>query len=138
LRISTFASVFLTKAKQPLSFTFITPGIKSFTPESVVKLYAAEPLTSRRLANVELDRGDNYASLILPAVGSPVPKPAPGNSYFDRDWGSAKYTVLRRAGLYVNYRSTGAAGAAGDDVWLLTPEGVDDALKHYGSRPWGP
>ncbi|KAL2753846.1 hypothetical protein ACRALDRAFT_1069805 [Sodiomyces alcalophilus JCM 7366] len=134
LRVSSFACAFLTKAKRP-SFTFVAPGITSFTPQSIVELYAAEPPTSPRLAGLDVDAGDECASLILPAVGRPVPEPAPGNRQFDKDWGSAKKTVLRRAGLYVNYRSIGTDG---DDVWLLTPEGVDDAFKHYGTRPWGP
>ncbi|ROT42460.1 hypothetical protein SODALDRAFT_326619 [Sodiomyces alkalinus F11] len=135
LKVSSFARAFLAKAKRP-SFTFVAPGITSFTTESIVELYAAEPPTSPRLtADLDLDGGDEYASLILPAVGNPVPEPAPGNRHFEKGWGNAKNTVLRRAGLYVNRRSYGSDG---DDVVLITHEGVDDAFKHHGRRPWGP
>lgn len=131
--LSPFAKAFLSTAKRP-SFSYVAPGITTFTPQSFTNLYATEPDNApRRAQNANAVVADEYASLILPATLAAVPE-TPADPSFDQPYGRAKFTVARRAGLYTD--PTTALRDA-DTAWLLTAEGSTNAIRFAGHRPWG-
>ncbi|KAL2754186.1 hypothetical protein ACRALDRAFT_2028657 [Sodiomyces alcalophilus JCM 7366] len=131
--LSPFAKAFLTTATRP-SFSYVAPGLTTFTPQSFTDLYAAEPPDApRRAQNANAVTADEYASLILPATLAAVPE-SPADPSFDEAHGYAKFTIARRAGLYTD--PTTALRDA-DSAWLLTAEGSVNPVRFTGHRPWG-
>lgn len=132
-RISSFAKVFLSRAKRPL-FTYVAPGITTFSEDTFAHLYHSEDSEAWRCINPEA--GEEYSSLLLPATSGKVPDDVTQtNPAFDKNWGSSKKTVSRNAGLYIDMNTNGLDS---DCIWLLTADGVDDAVQYVGQRPWGP
>ena len=91
LRLSNFASHFLTRASQPKGWTFIAPGIKTFSEKSLREAYSDEPENSFRRTFTTSEEGDDWATLVLPSVGGPVPAdvsdvPDLDISSFDKPW----------------------------------------------------
>lgn len=138
LRISGFSAEFLTRASRP-SFKYIAPGITTFSTESLTALYTSEdqraPRRSYPTGPGDPD-GDEWSTLLLPAerpVQSDTSRhPDPDVRSFDKNWGFGKFTVDRRAGLYVI-----AEVADGDSVRLITPSGQAAAGDFSGRCPWG-
>lgn len=133
-RISPFAAEFLSRAPRP-GFTFVAPGITTFSADSLTELYASESQQAARRSNptgAGDPDGDEWASLVLPAtraVAGSVPRQ---HQDFDRAWGFGKFTLARRAGLYIIAEVSDAAV-----VRLINPSGLTDAGDFTGRCPWG-
>ncbi|EAQ84551.1 predicted protein [Chaetomium globosum CBS 148.51] len=138
LQISTFAQHFLTHARRPRSWTFIAPGISTFTEASLHSAYATEPTTAFRRTLETSSEGSDWVTLLLPSVAvttttAPnhagttlvhlplrVPTdvsqhPDDGINAFDAPHGFGNLAVDRRAGLYTAW----ADERDGDLVQLL-------------------
>lgn len=72
--------------------------------------------------------------LLLPVASGPVHWDSEANPHFEQDWGAAKMTVSRYAGLY---SSMVFSGAGADTVWFLTRDGTDKTFVDAAERPWG-
>lgn len=157
LHLSTFARHFLTHARRPKDWTFVAPGIGTFTSEdSLRSAYAAEPANASRRTLETSEEGQDWVTLLLPSMAVaaaaddeaastllqvPVRVPADvsrhtdgGINAFDKPWGFGKATVDRRAGLYTSW----ADERDGDLVQLVCPSGRTDAGSFVGRCPWGP
>ncbi|KAK4208294.1 hypothetical protein QBC37DRAFT_453394 [Rhypophila decipiens] len=114
IKVCQFARDFLTRARRP-TWSFVAPGIRTFTDETIREIYSDQSPDSRRLSVIF--EGDDYASLLLP--GEKVP-PDDGAKYdllpgvggsgghgnakdFDKVWGWSHMAVDRRAGLYITF-----------------------------------
>lgn len=132
--ISPFAAEFLSRAPRP-GFTFVAPGITTFSADSLTELYASENQQAPRRSNptgAGDPDGEEWASLVLPAT-RPVADSLPRQHQdFDRAWGFGKFTVGRRAGLYIIAEVSDA-----DVVRLISPSGLSDAGDFTGRCPWG-
>ncbi|KAH6617401.1 hypothetical protein F5144DRAFT_551862 [Chaetomium tenue] len=140
LHISTFAQDFLTHARRPSGWTFVAPGVGTFSEASLRSAYAAEPATAFRRTLETSEEGNDWVSLLLPSVTvaaitpndagatlvqAPVrvptdvsQHPGSGINSFDKPYGFGKLTVDRRAGLYTSW----ADERDGDLVQLVTTE----------------
>ncbi|KAK4157099.1 hypothetical protein C8A00DRAFT_12038 [Chaetomidium leptoderma] len=153
LHLGKFATQFLTRACRPKGWTFVAPGIGTFSSEaSLREVYtAAEPEDAsfrRTFTNPEGE--ENWVTLLLPSVAvaadgvksTPVQVPADVSRYpdlddvnsFDKPYGFSKATVGRRAGLYTSW----ADERNGDLVQLVCPSGRTNAGVFGGPCPWGP
>lgn len=137
-RISRFSIEFLSRALRP-GFMYVAPGITTFSAETLTELYGSEdqraPRRSYPTGPGDPD-GDDWASLLLPgtqSVASDVSRhPDFDVQSFDKNWGFGKFTVNRRAGLYIIAEVSDA-----DTVRLITPSGVSNAGDFTGPCPWG-
>lgn len=136
-QISPFAKAFLKAAKRP-SFTYVAPGLTTFTNEAFASLMRSEtPDAPRRhhisKANLEPDA---WPSLVIPATPNtgPVPKDPPGDRGFDKSWGYARWVIARSAGVY-----TGLSHEDGDTTLMVTVEGGahEQPVRFAHQRPWG-
>ena len=139
LRLSKFASHFLTHAPRPKGWTFIAPGIAKFSEASLREAYSAEPEDTFRRTFTTSEEGEDWVTLVLPSVGGSIPADVShvsdlDISSFDKPWGFGKATVGRRAGLYVAW----ANERDGDLVQLVCPSGRTRAGEFGGPCPWGP
>lgn len=112
---SSFAFEFLSRARIP-EFEYIAPGVAAFTPETFYDIYSSEDPDSRRLAWISEVEPDEYPCLLFPSDDT-VPRPA-SDPKFDKDWGFGRFTVDRRAGLYID-----TDAAFGDGVQFVEPQG---------------
>jgi hypothetical protein len=156
LHLSTFAQHYLTHARRPKSWTFVAPGIGTFTSEaSLREAYASELTTAFRRTLETSGEGEDWVTLLLPSVavaaaapddvGSTVLQlpvrvpvdvdrhPDVGINSFDKPWGFGKATVDRRAGLYTSWSDE----RDGDLVQLVCPSGRTDASVFAGACLWG-
>ncbi|KAI8965151.1 hypothetical protein F5Y11DRAFT_37348 [Daldinia sp. FL1419] len=136
-KISGFAAEFLTKAQRP-SFSFIAPGIGTFTTESLAATYTTEASGSVRQTHWLGDSGDeDWPTLIFPGLDAvPHDVSQDPNQYincFDRNWGFGKFTVNRRSGLYVMSDTKNS-----DVVRLITSSGLPNACEFRRRLTWGP
>ncbi|KAI1136044.1 hypothetical protein F5Y05DRAFT_122232 [Hypoxylon sp. FL0543] len=136
-KISGFAAEFLTRAQQP-GFTFIAPGISTFTSQSFIATYEAEAPGSERQTHWLGDSGDHdWPTLLFPGPDV-VPhdisrSPDLEINSFDRDWGFGKFTVNRQSGLYVMADTENS-----DVVRLIASSGLPSACEFRYPCPWGP
>lgn len=138
-QISPFAKAFLKAAKRP-SFTYVAPGLTTFTDQAFALLMRSEtPDAPRRhhISKIGLEL-DEWPSLIIPAAPSigPIPEnpPPPGDRFFDKPWGYGRFMVARTAGLY-----TDLLRENGDATLMVTAEGKTDRqpVRFAYPRPWG-
>ncbi len=139
LRLSKFASHFLSRAPRPKGWTFIAPGIATFSEASLRAAYSAEPEDAFRRTFATSEEGEDWVTLVLPCVGGSVPADVShvsdlDISSFDKPWGFGKVSVGRRAGLYVAW----ANERDGDLVQLVCPSGRTKVGEFGGPCPWGP
>jgi hypothetical protein len=127
--ITSFAYEFLSRARIP-DFKYIAPGISAFTPETFLRAYSSEELDSRRLAWISEADPDEYPCLLFPSDDT-VPRPS-RDAKFDKDWGFGKFTVSRRAGLYID-----TDGTFGDGVQFVDPQGRISTFE-ISTNPFGP
>lgn len=138
-QISPFAKAFLKAAKRP-SFTYVAPGLTTFTNEAFRLLMGSEgPDAPRRreISRIGLEP-DEWPSLLIPVASSigsiPENPPPPGDGFFDKPWGYGRYTIARTAGLYTDFLRENA-----DATLMVTAEGKTDR-QPVGCgypRPWG-
>lgn len=137
-RISGFSAEFLSRASRP-AFTYIAPGITTFSADSLAELYGSEdqraPRRSYPTGPGDPD-GDEWASLLLPTTQSVSRDVSHHPDFdiqsFDKNWGFGKFTVSRRAGLYII-----AEVSSSDAVRLINPSGLSRAGEFAGRCPWG-
>lgn len=137
-RISGFTAEFLSRASRP-GFTYVAPGITTFSADSVAELYGSEdqraPRRSYPTGPGDPD-GDEWASLLLPATQTVTREVSRHPDFdvqsFDKNWGFGKFTVSRRAGLYII-----AEVWDSDTVRLINPSGLSSAGDFTGRCPWG-
>jgi hypothetical protein len=139
LRLSKFAKQFLSRARRPKGWTFIAPGIGTFSEESLREAYLAEPEDTFRRTFTSSEEGEDWASLVLPNLVGSIPEdvsdvPDKGIRSFDKDYGFGKCSVGRRAGLYINF----ADDRDGDTVTLVCPSGQTEISRFVGPCLWGP
>lgn len=141
-----FAAAFLSLARSPpAQIKYIAPTITTWTATSFRSDVENEPASSTRrqwLSRRQFPR-EQTPVLLFPSRNPPngfanrVPYPAqceaaPG---FDEQWGFGKFTLDRRAGVYL-YPDPYAG--AGDAVILLEEDGRDNWGTRMGWRsPWG-
>lgn len=137
LRISRFVGEFLSQAPRP-GFTFVAPGIRTFSAETLQETYVSEDPASTRWSTTlgqEDPEDPEWASLLLPAgklVDRGTSRHANINiQSFDKPWGLGKFTVGRQAGVYVIPETTDS-----DTVHLVTPSGLPTAGDFRGRCPW--
>lgn len=132
--ISDFAAEFLSRAPRP-GFKFVAPGITTFSADSFTELYASESQQATRRSHptgAGDPDGDEWVSLILPATRPVANSVSRQHQHFDSAWGFGKFTVSRRAGLYIIAEVSDA-----DVVRLINPSGLSDAGDFTGRCPWG-
>ncbi|KAK4233040.1 hypothetical protein C8A03DRAFT_39277 [Achaetomium macrosporum] len=143
LRLSKFAKHFLSRARRPKGWTFVAPGIGTFSNESLREAYATEAEDTFRRTFTTSEEGEDWITLLLPSLAGdkPVKVPAdmsrvpdPEINSFDKPFGFGKATVGRRAGLYTSW----ADERDGDLVQLVCPSGRTNAGVFSGPCPWGP
>ncbi|KAK3896680.1 hypothetical protein C8A05DRAFT_20398 [Staphylotrichum tortipilum] len=139
LRLSKFARQFLSRARRPKGWTFVAPGIGTFSEESLREAYLAEPEDTFRRTFTSSEEGEDWASLVLPNLVGSIPEDVSnvsdmGIRSFDKDYGFGKCSVGRRAGLYINF----ADDRDGDTVTLVCPSGQTKIGRFVGPCPWGP
>lgn len=137
-RVSRFVGEFLSRAPRP-GFTFVAPGITTFSAEALQSIYASEdPASFRRSTLMSQEDPDDleWASLLLPtnqSVDQGTSRHANSSTQsFDKPWGLGKFTVSRQAGLYVIPEVTES-----DTVQLITSSGLTTAGEFRGRCPWG-
>jgi hypothetical protein len=155
LRLSKFAQHFLTRTRRPKGWTFVAPGIGTFSSEaSLREAYAAEPDNAFRRTYEASEEGQDWITLLLPSIATvaadnvesipvqvEVRVPADVDRHpdrnvnsFDKLSGFGKTTVGRRAGLYTSW----ADQRDGDLVQLVCPSGRTNAGVFRAPCPWGP
>ena len=139
LRFSKFAEHFLSRAPRPKGWTYVAPGIRTFSEETLREAYSVETEDAFRRTFTTSEEGEDWVALLLPSVVRSVPADVSrvsdlDISSFDKPYGFGKATVGRRPGLYVAW----ADERDGDVVQLVCPSGRTDAGKFSGPCPWGP
>jgi hypothetical protein len=144
LRLSKFAKHFLSRARRPTGWTFVAPGIGTFTNESLREAYATEAQDTFRRTFTTSEEGEDWVTLLLPSLcGDKRPVTVPADvsrvpdleiNSFDKPFGFGKATVGRRAGLYTSW----ADERDGDLVQLVCPSWRQNAGVFSGPCPWGP
>ncbi|KAK3307737.1 uncharacterized protein B0T15DRAFT_374495, partial [Chaetomium strumarium] len=125
-----FAKHFLSRARRPMGWTFVAPGIGTFTNESLCEAYATEAEDTFRRIFTTSEEGEDWVTLLLPSLsGDKRPVTVPTDPF-----GFGKATVGRRAGLYTSW----ADEWDGDLVQLVCPSGRQNAGVFSGPCPWGP
>ncbi|KAK2599276.1 hypothetical protein N8I77_011046 [Diaporthe amygdali] len=137
-RVSRFVGEFLSRAPRP-GFTFVAPGITTFSTEALQSTHASkDPASFRRSTLLGQEDPDDleWASLLLPtnkSVDQDTSRHANSDiQSFDKPWGLGKFTVSRQAGLYVIPEVTES-----DTVQLITSSGLTTAGEFRGRCPWG-
>ncbi len=140
-----FATAFLSCAARPMQIKWIAPGISIWTHASFAEAVEGEPNSSarRRWINDRRFEPEQIPVLLFPALTpgreeeqpNRVADPAPGAADFDKEWGFGKFTLDRRAGLYLFPHPEAGAG---DGVIVLKEDGNDDFGQRRGRCPWGP
>ncbi|KAI0467975.1 hypothetical protein F4859DRAFT_492294 [Xylaria cf. heliscus] len=134
--ISAFGVKFLSMAERP-AFSFVAPGVRSFSASLLTDVYGAEAPDSRRKHFLG-DAGEkDWPTLILPGVGR-VPHDISHNtdlqiSSCDLDWGFGKFTVNRQSGLYL-MPDVGNC----DVVRFVTASGLCTVCEFRSRYRWGP
>lgn len=143
-----FATAFLSRAALPLPrIKFIAPSTTMWTPTSFRADIEGEPSSSQRRRYVSR-RGftvEESPALLFPALRSlegpairvPLPAPAEMQSVirgFEQDWGFGKFTLDRRAGVYLY---PDPLVGAGDAVVVLEESGLCDWGERRGRCTWG-
>ncbi|KAK4103863.1 hypothetical protein N658DRAFT_465544 [Parathielavia hyrcaniae] len=140
LRLSHFAEQFLGLARRPKGWTFVAPGIGTFSEESLREAYSVEREDAFRRTFTNPEGGEDWVTLLIPNV---VVESVPADvshvpdfdiSSFDKPYGFGKVTVGRRPGLYTTF----AEEQDGDLVQLVCPSGRTNAGVFSGLCPWGP
>ncbi|KAK3902240.1 hypothetical protein C8A05DRAFT_34080 [Staphylotrichum tortipilum] len=146
LYLSNFARHFLTLSPRPKGWTFIAPGIGTFSDNTLRDAYAGEASDSFRVTFpfMTSTEGEDWVTLLLPFIGSAIHVPgdaedsSPDNNTmggaFDKPWWVGKATVGRRAGLYTSW----AEELDGDLVTVVCPSGWTQVVEIEGVCPWGP
>ena len=143
-----FATAFLSRAVLPLPrIKFIAPSTTVWTQTSFRTDVEGEPASSRRRQYLSRRRFtvEESPALLFPALRSPegptirVPLPAPTKMQgiigdFEQDWGFGKFTLDRRAGVYL-YPDPYVG--AGDAVVVLEESGLCDWGERHGRCTWG-
>jgi hypothetical protein len=130
--LSPFGRGFLSRVRPPPTCRFVAPAISAFISDPFTALYGSEPSDSPRLRWVANTEPDEWPALLLPATSS-VLQPAL-EATFDKPWGFAKFTVSRRAGLYL-----GADMTEADAACFVTHGGASPVFQFSPPQcPWGP
>ncbi|KAK2855573.1 hypothetical protein FQN49_005059 [Arthroderma sp. PD_2] len=132
--ISDFAKRILSTVRLPKNFTFIAPGTTFLTPELLEKTYGSEPANSSRLQWTKKEVADSlprpcttFPTLLFPTRPVTVVSP---ESYFDKAFGSGRFTVQQFGGLYVEFDADGM---------VFINDAGDRSAFQFGSRcPWEP
>ncbi|KAM7219832.1 hypothetical protein V8F06_004866 [Rhypophila decipiens] len=136
IKICQFARDFLTRARRPATWSFLGPGIRTFTDETIREIYSDESPNTRRLSVIF--EGGDYVSLLLPGEKVPLDDGGSGSpgiaKEFDKVWGWSHMAVDRRAGLYITFPGEWD----GDLVQLVAPSGNTMVGMLRGRCPWGP
>ncbi|KAK4152508.1 hypothetical protein C8A00DRAFT_44457 [Chaetomidium leptoderma] len=142
LRLSKFAEHFLGRAPRPKGWTFVAPGIGTFSEESLREAYSAEIEDAFRRTFTASEEGEDWATLVLPSVGvESVQVPADVSrvpdfniSSFDKPYGFGKATVGRRAGLYTEWADEREGDLVRlDGVWAVGEDGVEEDATWFDS-----
>ncbi|KAG7286920.1 hypothetical protein NEMBOFW57_006420 [Staphylotrichum longicolle] len=150
LRLSKFAKQFLSRARRPKGWTFVAPGIGTFSEESLREAYLAEPEDTFRRTFTSSEEGEDWASLVLPNLVGSIPEdvsdvPDMGIRSFDKDHGFGKCSVGRRAGLYIDFADDRDgdtvtlvlghwANLVEDGVWAVDEDGVKENAGWFDSH----
>lgn len=145
-----FATAFLSRATRPGNpIKYIAPGLTTWTPDSFTRDIENEPPSSPRRQYLARRRGvfdiATTPVLLFPFVDpssttqplrviEPIP-PGTAERSFDAEWGFGKFTLDRRAGVYV-YPHPESGG--GGSVVVVEGSGRDDWGQWGGRCPWGP
>ncbi|KAL9636444.1 MAG: hypothetical protein Q9204_002262 [Flavoplaca sp. TL-2023a] len=141
-----FAVAFLERAKRPpQNIRCVAPGIGIWTSGSFAEAVEREPTSSSRRTYLTRARfePEQIPTLLFPAIESSktdrhtrVVDPTEGEAeHFDKDWGFGKFTLGRRAGVYL-YPHPQVGG--GDGVIVVEESGRDGWGQSKGRCPWGP
>jgi hypothetical protein len=130
--LSLFGRGFLSRVYRPPTFRFVAPAISALISDPFTALYGSEPSDSPRLRRVANTEPDEWPALLLPATSSVLPPAL--EATFNKPWGFAKFTVSRRAGLYLGADMTEA------DAACLVTHGVASPVFQFSPQqcPWGP
>ncbi|KAJ4386282.1 hypothetical protein N0V93_009175 [Gnomoniopsis smithogilvyi] len=136
--ISDFAAEFLCRAPKP-NFTHVAPGITTFSADSLAELYRSEEEQALRRSyptGPGDPEGGDWATLLLPSTQAVVQDVSRHPDFevqsFDKEWGFGKFTVNRRAGLYILAQLFDS-----NTVRLINPSGISNAGDFTGRCPWG-
>ncbi|KAL8887508.1 MAG: hypothetical protein Q9215_004930 [Flavoplaca cf. flavocitrina] len=141
-----FAVAFLERARRPPGeVKFVAPGIGIWSSISFAEAVENEPTSSSRRTYLTRARfePEQIPSLLFPAIEpsktdrhTRVVDPTEGEADdFDRDWGFGKFTLGRRAGVYL-YPHPEVGG--GDGVVVVEDSGRDDWGQRTERCAWGP
>ncbi|KAK3306260.1 uncharacterized protein B0T15DRAFT_557217 [Chaetomium strumarium] len=111
LRLSRFAQHFLSRARRPKGWTFIAPGIGTFSNERLREVYITEAEDTFRRTFTTSEEGEDWI-ILLPSLAGDNPVMVPADvshvpdleiNSFDKPFAFGKATVGRRAGLYTSW-----------------------------------
>ena len=141
-----FAVAFLEHARRPPGeVKYVAPGISIWTSGSFAEAVEREPTSSSRRTYLTRARSEpeQIPTLLFPAIEyskmdrhTKVVDPTEGEAeHFDKDWGFGKFTLERRAGVYLYPHPEVGVG---DGVVVVEESGRDDWGQRRESCPWGP